>query len=116
MSSPRLVGAILFFSMASSTTQTLAADSETARIAVVTKEVQRLIDKAAGGGRSAMMPGDSWMESPLLTPADFPILTVDVDPDDPPDFVVAINGNSYQAGSRSFRVVVGTVTITVVRQ
>ena len=53
---------------------------------------------------------------PLLTPADFPILTVNVDPNEPPDFVVAINGNSYQAGSRSFRVDVGEVTIIVVRQ
>ena len=53
---------------------------------------------------------------PLRTPTDFPILTVNVDPNEPPDFVVAINGESFQAGSRLFRVDVGRATIIVVRQ
>ena len=85
---------------------------------VVTKEVLEKIERAAYQGRPSAIGGETWMPmpGPLLTPADFPILTVNVDPNEPPDFVVAINGNSYQAGSRSFRVDVGEVTIIVVRQ
>jgi hypothetical protein len=44
-------------------------------------------DKPSGIGH-----GDKWIAGPLLTPADFSILTVNVDPNEPPDFVVAIKG------------------------
>ena len=74
---------------------------------VVTKEVLKRIEEA---------DNPSAMASPLRTPTDFPILTVNVDPNEPPDFVVAINGESFQAGSRLFRVDVGRATIIVVRQ
>ena len=81
----------------------------------MTKEVLEKIERAAYQGGHSNWRGDV-DAGPLVTPADFPILTVNVDPNEPPDFVVAINGNSYQAGSRSFRVDVGEVTIIVVRQ
>ena len=117
-----LARAILLFSIVSilSGTNEQSSAAETALLksdgVVVTKEVLEKIERADYQGRPSAIGGETWMPSPLLTPADFPILTVNVDPNEPPDFVVAINGNSYQSGSRSFRVDVGEVTIIVVRQ
>ena len=117
-----LARAVLLFSIVSilSGTNEQSSAAETALLkrdgVVVTKEVLEKIERADYQGRPSAIGGETWMPSPLLTPADFPILTVNVDPNEPPDFVVAINGNSYQAGSRSFRVDIGKVTIIVVRQ
>jgi hypothetical protein len=52
---------------------------------------------------------------PLQNPAQIPILTVNVDPSEPPDFVVTINTTHYQAGDRVFSVAAGLVTIIVTR-
>jgi hypothetical protein len=46
---------------------------------------------------------------------DFPILTIDVMPPTPKDFVVVINGIAYQAGLDVFRVSGGSKTVKVVR-
>ena len=47
--------------------------------------------------------------------SDYPVVTIDVDPPDPKDFVVTINGTAYQAGARLFRLIAGLATITISR-
>jgi hypothetical protein len=93
--------------------------------AVVTKEVRnRLLAErfsARARDKHHSQDGkhgsqDKWSSSPLLTPADFPILEVNVEPNEPKDFVVVINRTRYQAGAQLFRVLVGTVTIFVARR
>jgi hypothetical protein len=44
-----------------------------------------------------------------------PTLVVHVEPAEPANFVVSINGTSYDAGARMFRVVEGAATIVVAR-
>jgi hypothetical protein len=64
-----------------------------------------------GGG------GSGWGWGKLLVEiSEFPILTVNVEPIEPPDFVISINGTPYQAGARMFRVQEGPATITVKRR
>jgi hypothetical protein len=61
-------------------------------------------------GADANVPG------PLPQVSDYPIMTVNVDPADPADFVVAINEMRYHAGARMFRVVPGHTSIIVTRR
>jgi hypothetical protein len=45
----------------------------------------------------------------------YPILTVEITPDKPADFVVAIDGGPYQAGLKVFRVLAGDRSVRVTR-
>jgi hypothetical protein len=53
--------------------------------------------------------------SALQAPIEIPILTISVDPSEPPDFVVTINTTRYKAGEDAFRVATGLATIIVTR-
>jgi hypothetical protein len=82
---------------------------------VVTVEVEEKV--RASRWRDPSQFGEKLdVPAPLLHPSDFPTMTVDIDPADPRDFVVTINGKPYQAGARIFRVLAGTTTITVTRR
>ena len=75
---------------------------------VVTVEVEEKV--RASRWRDPSQFGEKLdVPAPLLHPSDFPTMTVDIDPADPRDFVVTINGKPYQAGA-------GTTTITVTRR
>jgi hypothetical protein len=120
----------------------LAQEHETARPPdiIVTVEVSREIEKwkemrtQGGGGGGGEGIFGLWLPktpsrafergernaisepSLLVSPTFYPILTVSVDPNEPEDWVVAINGTPYQAGASKFRVLAGSTTITVTRQ
>jgi hypothetical protein len=51
----------------------------------------------------------------LPQPSEYPTLSVSVTPPKPPDFVVSINGVSYQAGSSLFRLKAGLTQVRVAR-
>lgn len=82
---------------------------------VVTVEVEEKL--RASRWRDPSQFGDKVdLPTPLLQPSDFPTVTVTIEPADPRDFVVTINGKPYQAGARMFRVLNGPTTITVTRR
>jgi hypothetical protein len=82
---------------------------------VVTIEVTDKL-RAARAQEPGHFGADWKVPAPLPQASDSPIVTVDVDPPDPNDFVVTINGTAYQAGARLFRLVAGLATITVSRR
>jgi len=53
--------------------------------------------------------------SPLESLADYPVMTVNIVPAQPADFVLTINKTRYQAGEWKFRVVPGATSIIVTR-
>jgi hypothetical protein len=53
--------------------------------------------------------------APLLQLSNYPLLTVEIDPAEPKNFVVTINETKYEVGARLFRVVPGLVKILVSR-
>jgi hypothetical protein len=59
---------------------------------------------------------DAKVPSLLPQVSDYPTVTVNVDPADPADFVVAINETRYRSGARAFRVVPGPASIVVTRR
>ena len=59
---------------------------------------------------------DAKLPSLLPQVSDYPTVTVDVDPADPADFVVAINDTRYRSGARAFRVVPGSASVIVTRR
>jgi hypothetical protein len=59
---------------------------------------------------------DAKVPSLLAQVSDYPTVTINVDPADPDDFVVAINETRYRAGARAFRVVPGPASVIVTRR
>jgi hypothetical protein len=59
---------------------------------------------------------DAKVPSLLAQVSDYPTVTINVDPADPDDFVVAINETGYRAGARAFRVVPGPASVIVTRR
>ena len=59
---------------------------------------------------------DVKVPSLLAQASDYPTVTINVDPADPDDFVVAINETGYRAGARAFRVVPGPASVIVTRR
>jgi hypothetical protein len=106
------------------------AGGSTAPVVVITKEVWQAIGRAkwerppsdtSGPYADANLPDlreEHFQEigSPLTSPYSYPTLTVTVDPPQPADFVVSINGTAYQAGACLFKVVAGPAKIVVYRQ
>jgi len=82
---------------------------------VVTIEVTDKL-RAARAQQPGHFGADWKVPAPLPQASDFPIVEVNVDPPDPKDFVVTINGTAYQAGARMFRLVAGLATIMVSRR
>jgi hypothetical protein len=59
---------------------------------------------------------DVKVPSLLAQASDYPTVTINVDPADPDDFVVAINETRHRAGARAFRVVPGPASVIVTRR
>lgn len=84
--------------------------------AVITVEVE----KERKGYTCTKEPGDEYYLCPfgniyLPPPTEFPLLTVEVKPSPPDDFVVSINGTPYRTGAKMFRVKIGKCSIIVTR-
>jgi hypothetical protein len=94
-----------------------AAKHEAASTRIVpTVEVLREVRKARQYEKRPGSGGGGRYSSPLDKPSYFPILTVNVDPAEPADFVVKINKTHYQPGEREFHVVLGRTSIIVTRR
>jgi hypothetical protein len=96
-----------------------AAEHEAASTRIVpTVEVLREVRKARQyeKRRQHEKHPPSGYSSPLDKPSDFPIMTVNIDPAEPADFVVMINKTRYKSGLREFHVVPGRTSIIVTRR
>jgi hypothetical protein len=90
--------------------QPAAAGSEI----VPTVEVLEMV-RAARQNNQGNFGTDAKLPAVLPQVSDYPTMTVNVDPADPADFVVAINDTRYRSGARAFRVAPGPTSVIVTR-
>jgi hypothetical protein len=87
---------------------------------VVPAAVYKFLGNTQGNAKSATLAQlvqERIAQNGLVFPAisEYPTLRVDVVPAKPPDFVVSINSVAQPAGSANFRVLVGSLDVSVAR-
>jgi len=82
---------------------------------VATVEVLEKV-RAARQDRPGEFGADVKVPDLLPQISDYPTMTVNIDPADPANFVVTINGTPYPPGARLFRIVPGSLSIVVTRR